>query len=117
MQSTLGNTSRVARTYFHLHIPDGSDVSGAETQKAGSNKEKGRARKKMHVRVETEEKLPYTTVAETEDTVGERNPRGRDTDEKASHIPGGAWLNQVRGRAGKRDLGIEGEGDLEGEGA
>ncbi|KAJ1139475.1 hypothetical protein NDU88_005846 [Pleurodeles waltl] len=83
-------------------------MSGPETPKAGSKIEKGRVRRRTHVHVE----LPDTTGEETEDTVGEGNPRGKDTVEKASHVQGGEWLNQVRVRAGEGDLGIEGEGDL-----
>ncbi|KAJ1081338.1 hypothetical protein NDU88_001520 [Pleurodeles waltl] len=79
---------------------DGSDVSGTETPKAGRVIEKGRARRRTRVRVE----LPDTTEeeVETEDTVGEGNPGGRDTAEKTSHVPGGPWHKQ----ATKRNAGL-----------
>ncbi|KAJ1209456.1 hypothetical protein NDU88_004834 [Pleurodeles waltl] len=121
---------------FSTARPDGSEVLRGDTPRPRRSKAgEGRARRRTRVLEERDETQcgavgPERTEGEQKEeaTEGgrhteqsafvERRPRGRVVDEEASHVPGGAFLIQVRGRAGEGGIIIrrEGEGDLEGVG-
>ncbi|KAJ1175145.1 hypothetical protein NDU88_000436 [Pleurodeles waltl] len=116
-----------ARACLHPARPYGSNVLGGATSRPGrSEAGEGRARRKMRVleeRGETQrgavgpestegEQKEETTQSGTEQRAFiERRPRERVADEEASHVPGGAWLIQVRGQAGEGCVIIGGEGE------
>ncbi|KAJ1209462.1 hypothetical protein NDU88_004840 [Pleurodeles waltl] len=117
---------------LHPARPDGSEVLGGNTPRLGrSEAGEGRARRWTCVLEERDEAQhgavgPERTKGEQKKEATEvgrhteqsafikRRPRGRVAGEKASHVPGGAWLIQVRGWAGEGGIfiGREGEGDL-----
>ncbi|KAJ1209728.1 hypothetical protein NDU88_005101 [Pleurodeles waltl] len=121
---------------LHPARPVGSEVLGGDTprprrREAGEGRTRRRTRA-LEERDETQHgavRLDRTEGEQKEKgTEGgrhteqsafvERRPRGRVADEEASHVPGAAWLIQVRGRAGEggKIIGREGERDLGGGG-